>query len=223
MSLSRSFWQFSSSRTRVSGPTWVTSGLILCGALLAACGGSSSPATSSSTSTAPHSTAPSPSVTAAPETNTPGDIPDTIAYVPYVNAAGRYKFDHPEGWAQTGQGTAVTFTDKLNGVSAEVSSSGAAPTTASAQSVDVPMLRASQTAFELRAVKAATLPAGPGVLIVYRRNSAPDAVTGKSVRVEVQRYEIYGHGHVVTLELFGAVGADNVDPYRNMSQSFALS
>jgi hypothetical protein len=161
-------------------------------------------------------------VTAAPETNTPGDIPDTIAYVPYVNAAGGYRFDHPEGWAQTGQGTAVTFTDKFNGVSADVRS-GTAPTTASAQSVDVPMLRTSQTAFELRSVSAATLPAGSGVLIVYRRNSAPDAVTGRSVRVEVQRYEIFGHGHVVTLELFGAVGADNVDPYRKMSQSFALS
>jgi hypothetical protein len=223
VSLARSLWQSSSSRTRVSGTTWVTSGLILCGALtVASCGGNSPSATSSSTSTAPQATAPRPNVTAAPETNTPGDIPDTIAYVQYVNAVGGYRFDHPEGWAQTGQGTAVTFTDKLNGVSADVSS-GAGPTTASAQSGSVPMLRTSQSAFELRSVSAATLPAGSGVLIVYRRNSAPDAVTGKSVRVEVQRYEILGHGHVVTLELFGAVGADNVDPYRKMNLSLALS
>lgn len=199
-------------------------GLILCGGLtVASCGGSSPSGSAGPTTTASGSTAPSSTVTAAPETNTPGDIPDTIAYVAYVNTAGGYQFTHPEGWAQTGQGTAVTFTDKFNGVSADVSSSGTAPTTASAQSVDVPMLQASQTAFELRAVSPATLPAGSGVLIVYRRNSAPDAVTGRSVRVEAQRYEIYGHGHVVTMELFGAVGADNVDPYRKMSQSLALS
>ncbi len=199
-------------------------GLILGGGLIvASCGGSSPSAASGSTTTASRSTAPNPTVTAAPETNTPGDIPDTIAYVPYANAAGGYSFDHPEGWAQTGQGTTVTFTDKFNGVSADASSSGTAPTTASAQSVDVPNLQTSETAFELRTVSTASLPGGTGVLIVYRRNSAPDAVTGRSVRVEVQRYEIYGHSHVVTLELFGAVGADNVDPYRKISQSLALS
>ena len=63
------------------------------------------------------------------------------------------------------------------------------------------------------------LPAGPGVLIVYRRNSAPDPVTGRSVRQEVHRYVIYGNGQAVALDLFGAVRADNVDPYAKMSQS----
>ena len=217
----RRWWQPLSSGARAPG---AATGLILCGALtMASCGGSSPPASAGSTTTVSRSTAPTPTVTAAPETNTPGDIPDTIAYVTYTNVAGGYRFDHPEGWAQTGQANTVTFTDKFNGVSADVSSASAAPTIASARSGDVPMLQASQTAFELRSVSAATLPAGTGVLIVYRRNSAADPVTGRSVRVEIQRYEIYGHGHVVALELFGAVGADNVDPYRKMSQSLALS
>ena len=215
-------WQPLSSIARGPGVATV---LILCGALtVASCGGGGTPsAASGSATTVSRSTAQTPTVTAAPETNTPGDIPDTIAYVTYTNVAGGYRFDHPEGWAQTGQGNAVTFTDKFNGVSADVISSSGVPTIASARSVEVPMLQASQTAFELRAVSARTLPAGSGVLIVFRRNSAPDPVTGRSVRVEVQRYEIYGHGHVVALELFGAVGADNVDPYRKMSQSLALS
>jgi hypothetical protein len=64
-----------------------------------------------------------------------------------------------------------------------------------------------------------TLPAGSGVLIVYRRNSPADPVTGRSVRQEVHRYLIYGNHQVVVLDLFGAVGADNVDPYTKMSQS----
>jgi hypothetical protein len=146
-----------------------------------------------------------------------------VAYVTYVNSAAGYRFDHPEGWAQTEQGTSATFTDKFNGVVASVATTSGPPTVSSAQSVDVPTLRSSQPAFELRAVSAVTLPAGSGVLIVYRRNSAPDAVTGRSARVEVQRYEVSGNGHAVVLELFGAVGADNVDPYRRMSQSLSLS
>jgi hypothetical protein len=117
----------------------------------------------------------------------------------------------------------VTFTDRYNGVSADLAATSGPPTVSSAQSVDVPALRASQPAFELRSVAAATLPAGTGVLVIYRRNSAPDPVTGRSARVEVQRYEIYGNGHTVVLELFGAVGADNVDPYQRMSQSLRLS
>lgn len=197
-------------------------GLAAFGALtLSACGGTSS--SSSTTTSVARPSAPSSSVTAAPDTNTPGDIPDTIAYVTYTNAAGGYMFDHPEGWAQTEQGTSVTFTDRYNGVTVNVTPTSGPPTVSSAQTVDVPALRASQPAFELRSVAASTLPAGPGVLIVYRRNSPPDPVTGRSARVEVQRYEIFGHGHTVALELFGAVGADNVDPYRRMSESLRLS
>jgi hypothetical protein len=68
-----------------------------------------------------------------------------------------------------------------------------------------------------------TLPAGSGVVIVYRRNSPPDPVTGRSVRQEVHRFEISGTNKVVAFTLFGAVGADNVDPYTRMSQSLRLS
>jgi hypothetical protein len=158
-------------------------------------------------------------VTFAPETPTPGDIPDTIAYVPYSNAAGGYTFSHPEGWAQTGQGTSVSFTDKYNGASTSVEPASLAPTVASAQATDIPKLQASEPAFTLTSVSPVTLPAGSGVLIVYRRNSLADPVTGRSVRQEVHRYLIYGNHQVVVLDLFGAVGADNVDPYTKMSQS----
>jgi hypothetical protein len=192
-------------------------------------------ACSSGTSTAPTTTAvthpgtvstgagSATSVTAAPETLTPGDIPDTIAYIPYTNSPGGYTFNHPEGWAQTGQGTSVTFTDKDNGVSAGVQPATAAPNATSAQASDIPALRASEPAFALISVADVALPAGPGVLIVYRRNSPPDPVTGRSVRQEVNRYEIFGTNRVVMFDLFGAVGADNVDPYRRMSQSLHLS
>jgi hypothetical protein len=162
-------------------------------------------------------------VTAAPEAGTPGDIPDTIAYVPFANAGGHYQFVHPEGWAQSGQGTSVLFTDKYNGVTADLGSGTSAPTIASANATDVPALRSSKPAFQLVSVEPVTIPAGTGVKIVYRSNSPPDSVTGRSVRTEVQRYEIFAAGHAVTMELFGAVGADNVDPYTKMIQSLRIS
>src|SRR4051812_8657314 len=59
------------------------------------------------------------STAASGESNPAGDIPDDVAFVPYTNAVAGYSFTHPEGWAQQETGPAVTFTDKLNGVSAD--------------------------------------------------------------------------------------------------------
>lgn len=207
------------SRRRRSAATVLALGVA---ALLAACGSAttSTSTTASGVASMPSRTSGSATaVTIAPETNAPGDIPDTTAYVPYSNVPGRYTFSHPEGWAQTVQGTSASFTDKYNGASASVETATVPLTPASAQSVEVPKLQASEPAFVLTSVAAVTLPAGPGVLIVYRRNSAPDPVTGRSIRQEVHRYVIYGNGQAVALDLFGAVGADNVDPYAKISQS----
>jgi hypothetical protein len=202
--------------------------LVAVAGLVAAC---SSGANTSSTVTTTTATSQRPSagagtstsVAPAPEALVPGDIPDTIAYIPYTNAAGGYTFVHPEGWALQQNASSATFTDKYNGVSASVLSATAPPTVASAQGADVPALAASQPAFSLVSVNPATLPGGTGVLIIYRRNSPPDPVTGRSVRQEVHRYEIFGTHRAVALDLFGAVGADNVDPYTRMSQSLRVS
>jgi len=206
------------SRRRRSAGAVLALGVV---ALLAACGSgtTSTSTTASGVASTPSTTGTATTVTIAPETNAPGDIPDTTAYVPYSNVPGRYTFSHPEGWAQTVQGTSVSFTDKYNGASASVETATAPLTPASAQSAEVPKLQASEPAFVLTSIAPVTLPAGPGILIVYRRNSAPDPVTGRSVRQEVHRFVIYGNGQAVALDLFGAVGADNVDPYAKMSQS----
>ena len=156
------------------------------------------------------------------EKNPPGDIPDNIAFVAYTNTAGRYRFTHPEGWAEKTENTTVTFTDKLNGVQAMVGTATTPPTVDTAKQQDVAALRASQAAFELRGVNAVTLPAGKGVRIVYRRNSAPDPVTGRQYRDEVERYELVSGTREVIVELFGPVGADNVDAYKTMITSLRL-
>jgi hypothetical protein len=166
---------------------------------------------------------PAPGETPVPaESNPPGDIPDNLAFVSYTNAPGRYRFVHPEGWAETQSGVSVEFTDKLNGVNATSLAASAAPTEQSARQQDVPRLQGTQKAFELRSVTAVTLPGGSAVRIVFRRNSDPDPVTGRQHRDEVEEYVVFRAGREVRLDLFGPVGADNVDAYRTMSQSLRL-
>lgn len=179
--------------------------------------GGSVPSTASSAGSAPTKVAPVPV-----ESNPPGDIPDNLAFVRYRNTPGHYTFTHPEGWARTGSGTAVNFTDKLNGVSADSSAASTAPTVASARSTVVPALEQSVPAFHLRGITAVSLPGGNGVHIVYRRNSAADPVTGKVYRDEVEEYLVFAAGRLVRLDLYGPVGADNVDAYRTMSQSLRI-
>lgn len=203
---------------------------------VAACGGTSSSTTTPmptssapSASSTPDSSTPSSSAPAvksdAPvpvESNPPGDIPDNLAFVSYANKAGGYSFTHPEGWAQTGTGTRVLFTDKLNGVAVDSLKASKAPTTSSAKAADVPRLQSSVPAFELRDITAVTVPGGQGVRIVFRRNSDPDPVTGKIYRDEVEEYLVYHAGRLVRMDLYGPVGADNVDAYRTMSQSLTI-
>lgn len=187
----------------------------------------SRPATSAGPTAAP-TTAPTRSPAGGPtavpaEKNPPGDIPDNIAFVGYRNAAGRYTFAHPEGWSESTKTSTVTFTDKLNGVYALSGAATAAPTVDTANRQDVPALKSGQAAFELRGVTAVTVPGGKGVRIVYRRNSAPDPVTGRQYRDEVERYEIVAGSREVIVELFGPVGADNVDAYKTMIDSLRLA
>ncbi len=197
--------------------------------------GSSPTATASASGSVPATGGPavtaSPSVTAGGvgqaavpvEKSPPGDIPDNVAYVPYTNTAGKFSFTHPEGWAEITRGSSVTFTDKLNGVQANPALLTAPPTVDSAKQQDIPTLMHSQAAFELRGVTAVTEPGGSGVRIVYRRNSAPDPVTGRQYRDEVERYELVSHGREVIVELYATVGSDNVDAYKTMITSLKIA
>jgi len=188
----------------------------------------STPKTPSASATSPSAT-PSGSASAARsvapvpvESNPPGDIPDNLAFVKYTNKPGGYAFTHPEGWAQTGSGTRVRFTDKLNGVIVDGLAASRPPTVATARATEIPRLQRAVPAFQLRTLSAVTLPAGQGVHIVFRRNSDPDSVTGKVYRDEVEEYLVFSSGRLVRMDLFGPVGADNVDAYRTMSQSLRI-
>jgi hypothetical protein len=180
--------------------------------LSAACGSSSSSPGSPATGNSP---------TAIPvEDNPPGDIPDDQAFVSYQSDAGGYTLDTPEGWARAEDGANVSFSDKLLSISVQIAPADAAPTVESATADEVPALSSQTEAFDLVKVEPADLPSGPAILVRYRANSAPDPVTGKQVRLEVDRYEMFKGGQLAILSLSAPAGSDNVDVWRQISRSF---
>lgn len=181
----------------------------------------SAPQATSSAAAAP-ATAASSQTGAAPagtETPPPGDIPDTTAYVAFRPGSGQYEVKVPEGWARTVSPAAVLFTDKLNVISVWTAKA-AAPTMASARAVEVPAIRRPLHGFALTGVSVVSRPAGTAVLIRYSADSRPDPVTGKVYKDTFERYEFYRNGTEAVLLLGGPAGADNVDPWRTVTNSF---
>ena len=181
-----------------------------------ACGSSaaSTPATGpSSTATSKPKVDPN-----APEVVAPGDIPDTQVFVPYTTAD--YTVTVPEGWSQSISGPTTTYSDHYNTIRIDTTSSPAPPSVATVQSGEIPSLTGTVPNFELGKVTSVTRTAGTAVLVTYRAGSTPDPVTNKRVALDVERYEFWRNGTLVTLVLSGARGSDNVDPWKAVTNSF---
>ncbi|MFF1695511.1 hypothetical protein ACFVXC_18035 [Streptomyces sp. NPDC058257] len=201
-------------------------GLVLAAAVTAGCSGATSSTGSSSrsgaasTTASPHGSGSGPAPT---ETNPPGDIPDNQAFVTYRPTGGAFTgftVKVPEGWARTSQGSATVFTDKLNRVQISATATSSAPTVGSVTHQIVPQLRGQVAKFAGPKVSTVTRKAGSAVLLTYQGDSAANPVTGKVVRDAIARYAFYRQGHEVDLVLSGQVNADNVDPWRIVSDSF---
>lgn len=160
-----------------------------------------------------------PAATAATESPPPGDIPDTTVYVAYRPSSGQYEVKAPEGWARTASAAGLSFTDKLNTITIQTVRA-AAPTVASARTAEVPQIQASVHGFALAGISTVSRSAGTAVLIRYSADSPPDPVTGKVYRDAVERYEFYRNGREAIVTLAGPAGADNVDPWRTVTDSF---
>jgi len=159
----------------------------------------------------------------APEKNPPGDIPDTQVFVAYRSADGQYQLEVPEGWARSTQGADVSFVDKLDGIRVAITPAPAAPTAASARTNEVATLLKSGRAVQVDKVQDVQLPAGAAVLVEYSSNSDPDPVTNKQVRLENNMYLFFQNGKLATLTLWAPLGADNVDQWQRIAQSFRWS
>jgi hypothetical protein len=144
-----------------------------------------------------------------------GDIPDNQVFLVFRNGAAGYSMKYPEGWAQQGSGERVTFRDKNNIVRIVVSSA-AAPTKAGIQA-DVGGLTGASAQSGPQAM---TLPHAKAFKVVYSTESAPNAVTGKRVKLVVDRYYVWKPGRLAVVDLGTPEGVDNVDAYRLMIESF---
>ncbi|CAN5755633.1 lipoprotein [soil metagenome] len=164
-----------------------------------------------------------PQAPAPVESNPPGDIPDSTAFVPYRSSQGHFRLRVPEGWSRRPAGSSVTFTSKLNSVTVEWGTTPPAPSLKRAKSRDVRSLEQTVAAFQLGSIKKVSLPAGKTVLITYQANSKANAVTGKQYRLEILRFQFFRHGNEADLVLSSPVGSDNVDPWRIISESLRWS
>ena len=194
----------------------------LCASACSSGSGSTPPPQATSSTAAAPATAASSQAGAAPagtETPPPGDIPDTTAYVAFRPSSGQYEAKVPEGWARTMSPAAIFFTDKLNIISI-YTTKAAAPTVASARAAEVPAIQRHVHGFALTGVSVVSRPAGTAVLIRYSADSQPDPVTGKVYKDTFERYEFYKNGTEAVVLLGGPAGADNVDPWRTVTNSF---
>lgn len=190
---------------------------------LAACGGSSPSAPAASKTTAAGRTAADAAADPnAPEVVAPGDIPDNQVFVAYTPPNAAFSIKVPEGWARSTSNGAVTFTDKYNSIEVRSQPSTTAPTASSVKASGLADV-SKDPSFKLGNVTPITRKSGPGVLATFFFGSTPNAVTGKKALLAVERYEFAHKGTTAVLTLSGAKGADNVDPWRTVTDSLVWS
>jgi hypothetical protein len=142
-------------------------------------------------------------------------------YVPYSPADGSFSVTVPEGWARSDLSDGVSFTDKLNTVTVQQVNGRPEPTQDSLLGSELADIAARGSDVALGPVETVTLPAGNAIHATYAADSAPDPVTGKVTRDDAELYVFWRNGTEAMLTLSGPHGADNVDPWRTVSTSFA--
>jgi hypothetical protein len=147
-----------------------------------------------------------------------GDIPDNQVFLTFRDPRAGYVVSYPEGWAQRSVPGGVTFVDKNNLIRITLSRS-VAPTTA-AVLAELSRERREQPTLSYGSPSRVTIGGAPVVKVSYATLSSPNPVTGKRVRLLVDRYVFAHAGRVVTLDLGTPAGVDNVDAYRMIAHSF---
>jgi hypothetical protein len=179
---------------------------------VAGCGGSSSKSANKSTTPAGNGVNPN-----GPEVSPTGDIPDNQAYVPVTPPGGGFSVKVPEGWSRTSVAGTVTFTDKLNSVRMQsFKVTGNISVDKLKTAVDRQLQRSGKSKAQVSVVQRK---AGPVLRIASTSTGKPDAVTGKARPLAVERYMFFHNGKEVILTLSAPKGADNVDPWRIVTDS----
>jgi hypothetical protein len=155
------------------------------------------------------------------EVNPSGDIPDNQAYVAFISPSGKFTASVPEGWSRSSSGSSIVFADKLNSARFEQKQVPAAPTRDSVAASVVPALKTAHPGFSLTDVAPFTRAGGSGVLVRYQQHAPANAVTAASRRQAVEEYLFWKSGTEVDVTLTSPTGADNVDPWKKITDSFA--
>lgn len=198
----------------------MTRKMLIAGAALTAaaagCGGSSS---SSGAANPPAK----PAQANVPEVNPAGDIPDNQAYVTYAPSGRGFAVRIPEGWSRSASGGAVTFTDKLNAIRVQTKAAGAPLTVRDAKQSEAGKLASSVAGYRPGTVSAVSRRAGTAIRTTYLADAKVDAVTGKAGVDAVERYVFFHRGKDLVLTLTGPSGADNVDPWKIVTDSVVFT
>jgi hypothetical protein len=185
----------------------------------AGCGEQANP--SASSGGASTGTSPAAQSSASPEVNPGGDIPDTQQFVAFAMPDGAFTVKTPEGWARSESSGAVTFTSHFDSVTLMSMPAASAPTVDSVTAGELPQIQQHAHNVAVGPVSATTRTAGQAIRITYQADSAPDPVTGHFARLEVERYDFWRNGIEAVVIVAAPVGADNVDPWRTITDSFA--
>ncbi len=194
--------------------------LVLSVFLLSGCGGTNATPSSQATGTSKSTQAADTQGTPAATNPHAGDIPDTQAFVKYRSTQGGYELEVPEGWAQSITATGISFTDKFNNIQVQLAQAKTTPSVASVRSNEVVTLQQTGNAVQDVKVQSTQLASGTAILITYSANSDANAVTGKQIRLENNRYLFFHNGKLATLTLSAPLGADNVDQWARIARSF---
>jgi hypothetical protein len=154
-----------------------------------------------------------------PEHNPPGDIPDTQVFLTYASPLG-FSIKVPEGWSRKEAAQSVSFSDKYNTIDVELASANASPTADSVKSDQAAALEKAGRAVKITKINDVKLKGGAAVVVSYTSNSEPNQVTNKQIRLEHDRYLFYKDGKLAVLDMAAPQGADNVDDWSMMANSF---
>jgi len=133
---------------------------------------------------------------------------------------GGYSLEIPEGWARTVNGADVHFIDHFDGVEVALTQTSTEPTVESVRSQQVLDLgKTGRTVRDVQ-VQSKQLASSSSILITYTSDSESNAVTGKQVRLENNRYLFFHNDKLAALTFWAPQGADNVDQWSRMANSF---
>ncbi len=147
-----------------------------------------------------------------------GDIPDTQNFLTLSDPRLRVSMLYPEGWTVSRTAAEAKIEDKNNLVRIQLTNA-AAPSLASVEA-QLQALARSTPSLVAGKPSPIRLRSGPALRAVYTILSAPNPVTGKSVKLSVDRYVLARAGRVAVIDLGTPVGVDNVDAYKRMIESF---